>query len=168
MSRMYGKTTVLAAALLTGVCVSLLGTAVAMAQDPASYPCPDEACLGAGCRAGCGVGGGVIANLSAKHNNDITNCRARTYGQPDLFYNYYVPATCGGVPAAMYLAPQPVPAWVGHTYYTYQPVLPHELLYQHHRHYYRYYDQGRGLTRTAISWYRPPLSTLPAHLRIAR
>ena len=51
----------------------------------------------------------------------------------------------------------PVPAWVGHTYYTYQPFLPNELLYQHHRTYYRYYDQGRGLTRTAISWSRPPI-----------
>jgi hypothetical protein len=158
MSRMYGNTTLLAAALLTGVCVSLLVVAPVLAQDTAS--CPDGACVGGGC--------GLVSNLAAKHNNDITNCRPRTYGQPDLFYNYYVPATCGGVPAAMYIAPQPVPAWVGYTYYTYQPVLPNELLYQHHRTYYRYYDQGRGLTRTSISWSRPPLSTLPAHLRIAR
>ena len=59
----------------------------------------------------------------------FTNCRPRTYGQPDLFYNYYVPGTCGGVPAAAYIAPVPVPPVVGHTYYTYQPFLPNELLY---------------------------------------
>jgi hypothetical protein len=68
----------------------------------------------------------------------------------------------------MYLAPRPVPEWVGYTYYTYQPVLPHELLYQHHRTYFRYYDGGRGLTRTSVSWSRPPLSGLPAHIRLAR
>jgi hypothetical protein len=158
MSRIYGRISLLAGALLVGACVSLLGLAGATAQDPAN--CPNGACLGAG--------GGPVARLADKHNNDIMNCRPRTYGQPELFYNYYVPDTCGGVPAAMYLAPQPVPAWVGHTYYTYQPVLPHELLYQHHRTYYRYYDQGRGLTRTHISWTRPPLSTLPAYLRIPR
>lgn len=155
MPRMYGKTTLLAAALLAGVCV--LGVAQATGQEPNEcYPsCPHGACLGSG------LFGGL-------HNTDITNCRARTYGQPELFYNYYVPGTCGGVPAVMYMAPQPVPAWVGHTYYTYQPVLPHEMLYKHHRDYYRYYDSGRGLTRTHVSWYRAPLTAMPAHLRIAR
>jgi hypothetical protein len=120
---------------------------------------------GAACRHG--LGRGALANLRDLLGNDIENCRPRTYGQPDLFYNYYVPGTCGGVPAAMYLAPRPVPATVGHTYYTYQPFLPHELLYQHHRHYYRYYDQGRGMTRTSVSWYRPPIY-IPSHFRIAR
>jgi hypothetical protein len=157
MSRMYGKHTLLAAALLTGVCVSLLGTVQAVAQDTG---CPQGACPGAGCGPGC--------NLGAMRGNNTCNCRPRTYGQPDLFYNYYVPATCGGVPAAMYIAPRPVPAWVGYTYYTYQPVMPNELLYQHNRTYFRYYDEGRGLTRTHVSWDRPPLSALPAHLRIAR
>ncbi len=149
MSRMYGKTTLLAAALLTGVCVSLLGTAQAVAQDPADCP-PNGACLGAG--------SGLGSNLGALHGNDILNCRPRTYGQPDLFYNYYVPGTCGGVPAAMYIAPRPVPAWVGsHLLHVSARSCRNELLYQHHRTYYRYYDQGRGLTRTSISWYRPPL-----------
>jgi hypothetical protein len=160
MSRMYGKTTLLVTALVAGACVSLLGLAQATAQG---VPCPDSphgACLGGGC--------GLVGRLTDLHENDIQNCRARTYGQPELFYNYYVPGTCGGVPAVMYLAPRPVPAWVGYTYYTYQPVLPHEQLYPHKRTYFRYYDEGRGLTRTSVSWYREPFTALPAHLRLAR
>ncbi len=79
--------------------------------------------------------------------------RPHEYGQPDLFYNFYVPAQGGGVPAQMYIAPGPVPPHVGHTYYTYQPMMPHELLYKHKRTYHRYYDEGRGLTRTHIRWW---------------
>ncbi|MHB0957809.1 MAG: hypothetical protein ACYC6N_05940 [Pirellulaceae bacterium] len=171
MPRMYSKTTLLAVAMLTGVCLALLGTARVVAQDtPVACPpgavCPHH---GAGCPHGAGcLGGGALGSyLGALHGNDITNCRPRTYGQPDLFYNYYVPGTCGGVPAAAYIAPVPVPALVGHTYFTYQPFLPNELLYPHHRTYYRYYDQGRGLTRTSVSWYRPPIY-IPSHFRIAR
>jgi len=78
--------------------------------------------------------------------------RGPEYGQPDLFYNFYVPPTAGGVGAQMYLAPGPVPPHVGHTYYTYQPFMPHELLYKHKRTYHRYYNEGRGLTRTSIRW----------------
>lgn len=81
----------------------------------------------------------------------------RTYGQPDLFYNYYVPGGPGGVPAAMYLAPRPVPPLVGHTYYTYQPLMPHEYMYQHQRKYYRYYGGGTGLTRTRVRFLHTPL-----------
>ena len=71
----------------------------------------------------------------------------------DLFYNYYVgPYPCGTV-AAMYVSPLPVPANVGHTYTTYQPLMPHEFLYRHHRRYHRYYNEGRGLTRTSVIWW---------------
>ena len=80
-------------------------------------------------------------------------CRAYEYGRPDLFYNFYVPPVCGGIGAQAYLAPQPVPPLVGHTYYTYQPLMPHELLYKHHRSYHRYYNEGRGLTRTSVTWW---------------
>ena len=56
----------------------------------------------------------------------------------DLFYNYYVaPSPYGGVGAQLYLAPRPTPPWVGHTYITYQPLMPHEWLYKHHRIYHR-------------------------------
>ncbi len=76
------------------------------------------------------------------------------------------------MPAALYVAPRPVPPVVGQTYFTYQPFMPHELLYQHHRSYYRYYDCGRGLTRTHISWYRAPVSGFVGemihHVHLAR
>jgi hypothetical protein len=169
MPRIYRLTAVLAAGLLASVWFATVDTTPAAAQDEATPAASAVAADGQACPPGatCRLGHGVLSNLRDLHGNDIENCRPRTYGQPDLFYNYYVPGTCGGVPAAMYVAPQPVPAWVGHTYYTYQPFLPHELLYQHHRHYYRYYDQGRGLTRTSVSWYRPPIY-IPSHFRIAR
>jgi len=84
-------------------------------------------------------------------------CRPWEYGNPDLFYNFYVPNNCGGVPAAMYVAPLPVPQFVGHTYYTYQPLMPHEFMYKHHRTYRNYYDGGRGIDRTAVIWYCNPV-----------
>lgn len=163
MPRMYARTMLLAAALLSSVPLSLFGTASAVAQEPST----EYAAGPSGEVCPPGVGGMAAGRLSAMHGNDIQNCRPRTYGQPDLFYNYYVPSTCGGVPAAAYVAPRPVPAWVGQTYYTYQPFMPNELLYQHHRTYYRYYDQGRGMTRTSVSWYRPPVYVF-SHFRIAR
>ncbi|WP_254512626.1 hypothetical protein [Anatilimnocola floriformis] len=80
------------------------------------------------------------------------DCQYRFYGQPDLFYNYYVPPTCGGVGAELYLSPRPVPAHVGHTYITYQPLMPHEFMYKHDRTYHRYYNGGQGLTRTHVHY----------------
>ncbi len=158
MLRIYGKTTWLAAALFVTAAPVLYWAPRASAQEPVACPhCQN------------GVGHGALAGaIGGLHNNQQVNCRPQYYGQPELFYNYYAPGTCGGVPAAMYLAPQPVPPLVGHTYYTYQPFMPHELLYPHHRTYHRYYDGGRGLTRTSVSWYRPPLTSWTQYLRIAR
>jgi hypothetical protein len=82
-------------------------------------------------------------------------CQYRFYGQPDLFYNYYAWPQCSGWGAELYLSPRPVPPHVGHTYYTYQPLYPHEFLYEHHRTYHRYYNGGQGLNRTSVIWYSP-------------
>ena len=87
------------------------------------------------------------------HHHRVAECREYQYGNPDLFYNFYIPPTCGGVGAELYPSPFPVPAHVGHTYYTYQPFMPHEFLYKHHRTYHRYYNEGRGLTRTSVRWW---------------
>jgi hypothetical protein len=57
--------------------------------------------------------GGAIIGASF---DDGGGCRAWEYGNPDLFYNFYSPNNCGGNAAAMYIAPRPVPAVVGHTY----------------------------------------------------
>jgi hypothetical protein len=90
---------------------------------------------------------------------------------PDVFYNLYVPGN-GGNPAAAYPAPLPTPPIAGHVYYTYQPLMPAEFLYHHHRSYHQYYDQGRGLNRTIVHWYSPPVRTgaqnLYRHFRLAR
>ena len=73
--------------------------------------------------------------------------------QKDLFYNYYAaPGPYNGAAAEMYVAPRPVPPHVGHTFYTYQPLYPHEYMYTHHRTYHRYYNGGQGLNRTHVTY----------------
>ena len=73
---------------------------------------------------------------------------------PDLFYNYYVPpGHYGGgmVGAQLYLCPVPTPPLVGHTYVTYEPLMPHEFLYPHSRIYTRCHRDGTA-TRTWVAW----------------
>lgn len=100
------------------------------------------------CLAALAIGSDCYAG-----NKDCPQCREYQYGNPDLFYNHFVPPTCGGLGAGIYPAPLQVPAHVGHTYFTYQPFMPHEMLYKHHRTYHRYYNEGRGLTRTSVRWW---------------
>jgi hypothetical protein len=80
-------------------------------------------------------------------------CLYRFYGQPDLFYNYYAWPSCTGLGAELYISPRPVPPHVGHTYITYQPLMPHEFMYHHKRTYHRYYNGGQGLNRTHVSYH---------------
>ena len=80
-------------------------------------------------------------------------CLYRFYGQPDLFYNYYAWPSCTGQGAELYVSPLPVPPHVGHTYITYQPLMPHEFMYHHKRTYHRYYSGGQGLNRTHVSYH---------------
>jgi hypothetical protein len=81
----------------------------------------------------------------------LAQCRQRT--APDLFYNYYVPPGYNGgvVGAQLYLCPVPTPPLVGHTYVTYQPLMPHEFLYPHSRVYLRRHPDGSA-TRTWVAW----------------
>lgn len=69
----------------------------------------------------------------------------------DLFYNYYVGPQPSGAAAGMYVSPLPVPANTGHTYTTYQPLMPHEMLYKHKRSYYSHHP-GSGGTRTTVRY----------------
>jgi hypothetical protein len=78
----------------------------------------------------------------------------RRHNPPDLFANYYTQGQANQINAQMYIAPVPVPPWVGHTWNTYQPFAPHQFMYTHSHRYHHYYDQGRGLNRTHVS-YRP-------------
>lgn len=70
----------------------------------------------------------------------------------DLFYNYYVPPVgANSVGAELYPCPRPTPPMVGHTYITYQPLMPHEFLYKHHRTYWTVHDDAPA-TRTKVHW----------------
>jgi hypothetical protein len=137
-----------------------LGLALAANSVFAQGNCPH--CLGgAGGNGGYGVHydayGYTIPHHDGSHFEAIGSeganfgdCVYRYYGAHDLFYNYYVGNNCGGYGAALYLSPLPVPPHVGHTFITYQPLMPHEFMYRHHRTYDRYYNGGMGLTRTSV------------------
>jgi hypothetical protein len=72
--------------------------------------------------------------------------------QKDLFYNYYAqPGPYNGAAAEMYICPRPVPPHVGHTWVTYQPLMPHEFLYRHKRSYYTH-NPGAGWRRTNVRY----------------
>ncbi len=69
----------------------------------------------------------------------------------DLFANYQVgPHPCGTA-AQMYISPQPVPAHVGHTYTSYQPLMPHEYMYKHTRSHYAHVP-GSGWNRSKVRY----------------
>lgn len=70
-----------------------------------------------------------------------------------LFSNYYAPQGSGeGVATDMYPAPHDTPHPAIQTYYTYQPWLPHEHMYNHNRSYLRYYNGGMGRNLTNVTW----------------
>lgn len=75
----------------------------------------------------------------------------KQYANPDLFYNYYSNGQ-NQVNAEMYLSPGPVPPFVGNTWVTYQPFMPHNYLYPHKDKYHNHYDYGRGTNRTKIKY----------------
>lgn len=98
---------------------------------------------------------GISTSQAQRRNATIPCAPHYSDAQPDLFYNYYVGANCGQYPAAMYTAPIQTPPLVGHTYFTYQPLYPHEYLYMHKRNYHHYYnDGGPGLSRTHVTYGR--------------
>jgi len=122
----------------------------------------DETC--SNCNTGLGGGGGLRGAFIGDLSPIEAGCQPRKYGQPDLFYNYYTQGNCNAANAQMYLSPLPVPANVGHTFYTYQPFYPHHMLYWHKDRYHNYYDNGRGLNRTKATYYAPPLRTAWSNL----
>ena len=157
--------------LSSALAIALL--AVASVSAKANEYCPE-----------CENGGGGYGHYGHYHHGGQyfgghgpgyqygNGCIAPAARPVDLFYNYYAPMSCGAQPAAMYPSPRPTPPLVGHTYYTYQPMLPHEMMYTHHRSYHSYYDGGAGLNRTAVSWYVPPVwavgNGIKRHLAIPR
>lgn len=115
----------------------------------------------------------AIAMLSSAALAQCTSCPGDSSGQgnccpwnrpyteesaADLFYNFYQPGN-GGSPAGAFPAPYPTPAYVGHQYTTYQPFMPNEWLYHHHRTYHQHYNMGMGLNRTKVKWTGTPVHT---------
>ena len=96
------------------------------------------------------------------------HCTAQRNGQEYLFAQYYTQQGASSAHAEMYPAPHPVPAHVGGSHYTYQPLMPHEMMYTHSRNYYNYYatpssfycnmcgghhrGPAYGLNKTSIRW----------------
>ena len=105
--------------------------------------------VGGGCANG-DCGGSAVAGAAGGY---------RTYGHPHLFYNYYTHGYSNGVNAQMYVSPQPVPPYVGHTFMTYQPLAPEHYLYQHVDRYHNIYDGGRGLNHTRAVYRAAPVQS---------
>lgn len=85
----------------------------------------------------------------------------KPYGETyrgDLFYNFYSQGYCDR-PAGIYPSPMPTPLMAGRTYITYQPLMPHEYMYKHHRSYHMYYDGGKGLNRTLVNYSTNPVAS---------
>ncbi len=72
-------------------------------------------------------------------------------GKQDLFYNFYEGPDPSGTAAGMYISPRPVPPHVGHTYTTYQPLMPHEYMYRHTRTNYAHVP-GAGWSRAKVRY----------------
>ncbi len=76
--------------------------------------------------------------------------RHTTSGAP--YSGYFVqPGGGSSVGAKMYPCPRPAPPLVGHTYITYEPLNPHEMLYRHSRVYRTSHDDAPP-TRTKVRW----------------
>jgi len=134
-----------------------------------SGSCQNGTCLsGTGQNGVGGFGGGLgsyIGDLArGRHAGDMSSCQPRTYGYPDLFYNYYTQGNCNSTNAQMYISPVPVPPNVGHTYITYQPFMAHEMLYQHKDRFHNYYDGGRGMNHTKVHYFAPPVKTAASNI----
>jgi hypothetical protein len=75
------------------------------------------------------------------------------------YQNYYVEPGPSPVGAELYVSPRPTPAYVGHTYITYEPCAPHQFLHQHGR-IYSHNNPGGGCTTTFVLWRNAPLLNL--------
>ena len=117
-----------------------------------------DSCNGGKCgKCGGGLFGDLLGGKSCKDNGGYY--QPRKYDRPDLFYNYYSQGNYNSANAQLYISPVPVPAFVGHTFNTYQPFYPHEFMYWHKNRFHNDYDNGRGMNRTKAKYYAPPIRT---------
>ena len=101
------------------------------------------------------IGAAIFVAVCGLVFGDASTARAELvrHSTPgDLFYNYYAPPVGPrSVGAELYVSPRPTPPMVGHTYITYQPLMPHEFLYRHSRHYTTIHEDAPK-TRTKVRW----------------
>jgi hypothetical protein len=98
------------------------------------------------------VAGLAVASVAPAQAAEGLYKRTISYqNKQDLFYNFYEGPDPSGTTAAMYVSPRPVPVYVGHTYTTYQPFMPHEYLYAHTRSHYAH-APGAGWSRAKIRY----------------
>jgi hypothetical protein len=93
---------------------------------------------------------------------DAGEVLAQQYGQGNLpnhlFSQYATAPGASQSTAGMYPAPHYVPPHVGNSWYTYQALMPHEMMYVHQRNYYNYdystamYGSGASLNKTSVVW----------------
>ena len=74
-----------------------------------------------------------------------------------LFSQYATPDGPNMTTAGMYPAPHYSPALGAQSYYTYQPLMPHEMMYQHSRNYFNYYSSNNcgatdSVNKTSVRW----------------
>lgn len=85
----------------------------------------------------------------------------------NLFHNMYTAGASNQYTAGMYPAPHPTPRIAGHVFYTYQPLQPHQMMYEHTRTYYNTYGGPEmfyqnpcngscygpsGINKTTVTW----------------
>ncbi|MEL6110403.1 MAG: hypothetical protein AAFU85_30725 [Planctomycetota bacterium] len=128
-----------------------------------SGSCGSGSCGAGDCGGGCNSGScrlGLKGRLGGKRGDGdcgTGGCMGPSYDRPDLFYNFFSQGNCNTTNAQMYISPLPTPHFVGHTYFTYQPFYPHELMYGHTDRFHNSYDNGRGLNRTRVHYSTEPI-----------
>ena len=101
------------------------------------------------------IGAMIFATVGGLTWGIATPARAEQFRHStpgDMVYNEYVPPVGpGSVGAQLYPCPRPTPPLVGHTYITYQPLMPQEFLYRHGRVYTTRHEDAPP-TRTSVRW----------------
>jgi len=152
-------------ALLLAMTLSVFACSMSIGQEPADPPLPplDEVDPDDDGGAIIGEEPALLDGVAPENAGELMGSPYGRPPAPDLFYNYYVPPNAGSNPAVLYMAPRPIPQNVGHVYYTYQPLYPHEYLYPHYREYYTSYGNYHGYqgygdrtsgNRTRVRWQR--------------
>ncbi|MFK7766850.1 MAG: hypothetical protein AB8B55_06480 [Mariniblastus sp.] len=73
-------------------------------------------------------------------------------------FSQYATGGAGMINAGMYPAPYDSPRLGAQSHYTYQPLMPHEMMYQHQRNYFNYYNSSGfmgsndSLNKTKVRW----------------